>query len=433
MPYRPAHIVMIISRKPLLRRLLGSGILRAFQTIVIASASGQRYGIMQDRAGDISAASLNGARRSAYRAPRATCYLVIAPYVLLALFVFGCIAFPPQAHSEGVQHRHSELSNSPAPLPKGRNAPNDMLVPPDRRLGRFDIDLGLPAGGDQASVQTNYMMLNILSSALSIKVITASKLQCSIFLAPAAYPLIQAYMEGSAPRDQVRRICLDAFRRTLSVVEDDDSAIRKAIDDLKTRDTWARGSSAASRSRSRSAISEAVRRVYDEDSTVHALLSVRSTHYASITVAQFRQWMETVRQSGRMRLLTDDPELAAEGDIFERDVNAWHEIPTPKKSIDVIEVNDFGPVDVRVAVLVAVKPPPDGKVRNDAVEKYCRNVRNTKADLRIKPSLGAVSKASFIRRIGFSFTTLRRTARTNLCGGWLPTLLETPPFSLWLP
>jgi hypothetical protein len=55
-------------------------------------------------------------------------------------------------------------------------------------------------------------------------------------------------------------------------------------------------------------------------------------------------------------------------------------MPTPKKSIDIVEVNDFGPVDVRAAVLVAVTPPPDGKLRNDVLEKYCRNKWNTKVD-----------------------------------------------------
>ena len=53
--------------------------------------------------------------------------------------------------------------------------------------------------------------------------------------------------------------------------------------------------------------------------------------------------------------------------------------------------------------------------------------------LRIKPSLGAVSKASFIRRIGFQLYFLAEDGPDDLCGGWLPTLLETPPFSLWLP
>lgn len=302
---------------------------------------------------------------------------------LIAIVVLVFIAVASPAHSEAVQDRQNERSTAPAPLPKGRSALSDMLIPPDRRLGRFDVDLGLPSGGDRSMVQTNYMMANILSLAVSAKLITASKRQCSIVLSPASYPLIEAYMrmlEASAPRDQVRRICLDAFRRILSVVENDDSSISKAIDDLKTRDTWARGSSAGSPLRSFAALSEAVRRIYDEDSTVHALLSIRDTHYATIAVAQFRQWMETVRRSDQMRLLTDDPELDAEGDVFQRHINAWHEMPTPKKSMDFIEVNGFGPVNIRAAVLVAITPSPDGKVRNDVVEKYCRNRSNAKVN-----------------------------------------------------
>jgi hypothetical protein len=300
----------------------------------------------------------------------------------IGIIAFVCIAFALPAHSEDIQDRRNEISAVPAPLPKGRSALNDMLVPPDRRLGRFDIDLGLPAGGDKSSVQRNFMMASILSTAISTKSITASK-RCRIMLHSSSYPLIAAYMrklEAPEPSDQARRICLDVFRQIFSTIENDAAAISKAIDDLKTTDDWARGVSANSRLRSWAAISEAVRRIYDEDSTVHALLSVRSAHYATISVAQFQQWMENVRRSGRIRLLTDDTALDAERDTFERGIDAWHEMPTPKKSIDMVEVNDFGPVDVRVAVLVAVKPPSDGKLHNDVLEKYCRNMRNTKVD-----------------------------------------------------
>ena len=56
-----------------------------------------------------------------------------------------------------------------------------------------------------------------------------------------------------------------------------------------------------------------------------------------------------------MRWVTDDPLLDAEGGTFERDINAWHEMPTPKKAMELIEINGFGPADIRAAVLVAVK------------------------------------------------------------------------------
>jgi hypothetical protein len=302
--------------------------------------------------------------------------------IFFGIVALVCIAFAPLAHSEGAQDQSSQPSTARSPLPKGRSALDDMRVPPDRRLGRFDIDLGLPAGGDPASIQKNYMMMNILSSAISTKSITASK-RCGSILHSASYPLIQVYMwmlEASASRDQVRRICLDVFRRMLSAIENDDAAIRKAIDDLKTKDTWAQGPSASSPLRSFAAMREAIRRIYNEDSILHALLSIKDAHYATITVEQFRQWMGNVRRSGRMRWLTDDPELDVEGGTFERDINAWHEMPTPKKSMELIEVGGFGPVDIRAAVLVAVKPSPDEKSRNDVVGKYCREKWNAKVD-----------------------------------------------------
>jgi len=187
-------------------------------------------------------------------------------------------------------------------------------------------------------------------------------------------------LEASVARDQERRACLDVFRRLLGEIENDAAAIRKAIDNLKTRDTWAHGSSASSPLRSSAAMRQAIPRIYDEDSTVHALFSIGAAHYATITVDQFRRWMANVRRSGPTRWLTDDPQLDAEGGTFERDINAWHEMPTPKRSMELIEINGFGPADIRAAVLVAVKLPADEKNANGVVEKYCRGKWNAKVD-----------------------------------------------------
>jgi hypothetical protein len=46
-------------------------------------------------------------------------------------------------------------------------------------------------------------------------------------------------------------------------------------------------------------------------------------------------------------------------------------MPMSKKSNDIIELSDFDTPSIRAAVLVAVDPPPDGRVNNDVVAKHC--------------------------------------------------------------
>jgi len=303
--------------------------------------------------------------------------------ILVSLSLFLCAAFPPLAYSQESPSRLSESATTSAPLPKGRSALNDMFVPLDRRLGRFDIDLGLSPPSDRLTVQTNYMMANISSVAISKKIITASGRRCSMVLSPSSYPLIEAYMtmtESSASRDQVTRICVDEFLRIFTTVENDESSITAAIDDLKARDNWANGSSATPRLRGWRAISEAVRRIYVEDGAVHALLSVRYANYAAVTFAHFQEWIQEVRRSHRIRFLSDDPTIAPEADIFERNTHVWREMDIRRKSTALIEVNDWDSADVRAAVLVAIELPADGKIRNDVVEKYCRGKWNSKVD-----------------------------------------------------
>jgi hypothetical protein len=300
----------------------------------------------------------------------------------LSLSLFVCVAFPLLAYSQESPGRLSEPTTTHAPLPKGRSAAHDMLVPSDSRLGRFDIDLGFLPSDDRLIVQTNQMMASILSSAITKEIIFASKGRCSMVLSPSSYPLIEAYMiktQPSDPLDQVRRICIDEFRRIFGAVENDDSLITSAIDDMKTRDNWTRGASATPRMRSWSAISEAVRRIYVEEGAVHALLSIRSADYAAITSAHFRKWLQNLRRSNRIRFLSDDPALASEAGIFERDTHVWREMDLRKKTTALIEMNISGS-GVRAAVLVAIKPPADGRVRNDVVEKYCRGKRSSESD-----------------------------------------------------
>ena len=178
---------------------------------------------------------------------------------------------------------------------------------------------------------------------------------------------------------------------------------------------------------------QAIRRIYDEDSTVHALLSIGDAHYATMTVEQFRHWMQNIRRSGPMRWVTDDPLLDAEGDTFERDINAWHEISTPKKAMELIEINGFGPADIRAAVLVAVKLPADEKSANRVVEKYCREKRNAKVDPADRTFPRRGFENVFFREMWVQFYYLAEDGTDETLRRLAADIAEIPTFSRWPP
>src|SRR5262249_54919190 len=160
--------------------------------------------------------------------------------------------------------------------------------PPNLRLGTFAIDLGLVNDDDGLSVQLNYVMTSVLARTLSRKMTITYG--CNVALWATSYDVIQAFMyksSQSASSEPVRASCIENFKRLLGVIERDDVLVRRAIEELRRDNTRSRQTRFFITDVANGA-HEAVRQIYEERSTIHSLLSVEGTHFASVSAENFR-------------------------------------------------------------------------------------------------------------------------------------------------
>jgi hypothetical protein len=270
---------------------------------------------------------------------------------------------------------------SPLAQLMNKSALGEALVQQDLRLGTFAVDIGLREDGDESTIQRNYVMASVLAASVSRRIATGSNRSCSLVLWAIDYSTIRAFMykrDKAAPDEQVIESCLENLKENLATVERNDRVIQEEIEELKR--THAPSAEAGNRLPLFDAIAgvgDAILHIYPEGTAIRTLLSVGASHFAQVSSEEFRIWINRVRSSGRIQISTADPRIRKYLGVSDgARVGLWPPLPTPKTLDDIIRLNHFETPSIRIAVLVAVNPPDDGKVRNAAVAKYCREQWN---------------------------------------------------------
>jgi hypothetical protein len=264
-----------------------------------------------------------------------------------------------------------------------RNGFFEMFHAENVQLGTFAVDLGLPNEGDRLSIQSSLALADVFGGVVEGQLERTSHGDCNLFLTTVLYPYLEGFMyrsDDAEPSEKARPFCFRLLKQVLSAARFGDSLIRQQVAE---HERYAQDYTAADAKRTGVpveldevlAIRDALRAIYDERSTVHALLSVRLQQLTSITPDSFRDWVEQVRKSGRIRLLTEDEALQRDLGLPEQDRHAsLPPMQMQKTSADVIELSEIH--RFRAAVMVAIDTPSGIKVTNEAVEKYCARTRS---------------------------------------------------------
>jgi hypothetical protein len=275
-----------------------------------------------------------------------------------------------------------------------QNGLGALSYPADVRLGSFAVDLGLPNEGDRLSIQRSYALAGVLSAVVEEQLERTSHGDCHLFLAPLRYPFLRGFMyrsDDAEPSEKARPFCFGLLKQVLSAAWFGDSLIRRQVAETERR---AQDYSPADAKRTGVplmlddfvAAHDALRAIYDERSTVHALLSLKVEQYASITPEGFRDWVEQIRQSGRIRLLTEDQALQRDLQLSEQDRRAsLPPMRTQKTSAEVISLSEMHTQSFRAAVMIAIDALSDPRLAkdpavNDVVKKYCPATKSEIAD-----------------------------------------------------
>jgi hypothetical protein len=250
-----------------------------------------------------------------------------------------------------------------------RDGVAEMFHPANVRLGHFAVDLGLPSDGPD--VQIHHAMASLFGVLVADQLERISHGDCNLDLTASLYPFLGGFMfrsDDAEPSEKTGPFCFGLLKQLISKGQFSDGLIKRWTAELR----WWFGHNPPDDA----PIHNALLAIYDERSTVYRLLSDHSTIFESITVGAFRDWMEHVRASGRIRLLTEDDALQRSLGIPAQDRAAMlPAITMTKTSADVIDVKECR-AGIRAAVMIAIEEPADPVVTNDpavneAIAKYC--------------------------------------------------------------
>jgi hypothetical protein len=320
------------------------------------------------------------------RVPSWTYGALAAAGVCAALIYMWATGAPSAKAQIGFANAPMSLPDVPRRLTTN-NTLGELVVPADLRLGTFAVDLGLSLDSPIGSIQKDYMMTSIFASIAGKMTLTRSNQTCDAVFSEGYYPFIRAFMykaKSIDPSKNARAACVEVIKSVLNDVEVRSQLMRGAVRDIRQL----RSSRAARADVALSfpllvatdSIHEAIRRIYDDRSVIHALLSINADQYESIEPDDFRTWMQINRNRGLIRLLSEDPQMwPFLGTTEAEQMPFLPPMSTRKKPGALVEIKDLDAGAIRAAVLVAVDSVPGAKIRNAAVKKYCREKWNEDA------------------------------------------------------
>src|SRR5262245_4975173 len=115
---------------------------------------------------------------------------MIAHALFSILFVIFASAGPAACDDSSPYDGHDASGRQ---QPGKTRSIGQLSVPSALWLGEFDIDLGIELEGDRALVQTNYVMMRVLTAAASKKIKRTTNRKCNIVLTASSYPFIGAF------------------------------------------------------------------------------------------------------------------------------------------------------------------------------------------------------------------------------------------------
>jgi hypothetical protein len=259
----------------------------------------------------------------------------------------------------------------------------DFVVPPGRRLGIFAIDLGLSVSSDSEAVKTQYIMERIFASAVGDKVDRISDAECHLVLMTGYYyPFLLGYLyRGSQANSEaaLRGRCLEYFKIAFDSIEQDERAILGAVHECirALRPSRVVAGEAMTLKypflAADDGIGEFEKRVYADNTPMHALLNIGPEDYDRVSIDAFRSWIKQIRAANRVHFISENAQIQESLDpSYHNGTPMLPEITASKKPTRRIQLTHFDLPAIRAAVLVALDYLKGNQLRDEVIARTCR-------------------------------------------------------------
>jgi hypothetical protein len=213
---------------------------------------------------------------------------------------------------------------------------NMLLTPSNLRLGTFRVELELPDFSRRATIQSHLRYSAILSQVLMSALPRETRGLCQSYVDPSYFPDLYVYLKRKNSfgiLEEDRSFCSNAFLSAIQQAHPDMSTIARAAFDEEKRALAVIPHSEAVRSLWTSLAS-----IYERDSALNALTSVKPSDFRSIDADDFIVWLDRQKKVRRDQMF-DLPACESETDRQ----RSLHSGVVPRGVISVFVRNDVAP------------------------------------------------------------------------------------------
>lgn len=252
-----------------------------------------------------------------------------------------------------------------------------VIAPPERQLGEFRVELQRPAYNDRRAVQDHLVNSTVWARSLISRLAHKTSGSCGA-LVSAPFPDLRVFLRRGPPREgrDSSLDCAVVLQGMLNSAPDAGDIARVATDEasrlLKTRSAPAGPPIEAS-----NILKGLLTKIYDENSLMHALVSVDYEAFQSFNLDNFQAWVRS-QQAARTLQLTPlrfcGPEIDSSS---ARDTGA-QQLPLsrtiPAQAID-YSIEENGPIAGRwlrrVVIVGEGAAVANSRSERPALAKYC--------------------------------------------------------------
>jgi hypothetical protein len=239
----------------------------------------------------------------------------------------------------------------------------------NRPVHEYKVILRAPNYKNARAAQEHLVFMSVLTQVLFYEAASRSGGQCHIFASVSLFPDIRVIIKDSLEpqcSDEVREI-LAGFTPGAEIIGKISSALVASANSK---------SPSGFMSEAQNVLAEFLKRVYEEDSIMHALVSVRAENFTAISASSFAQWLQSQRSGGSLALAPLEMCKSDEEILKARPSNGelpYSNIIAPQTvTLKMPESQQATSFRLSHAVVVGSDPHPiNWPLQSAATKKYC--------------------------------------------------------------
>jgi hypothetical protein len=247
---------------------------------------------------------------------------------------------------------------------------------PNKQMREFRVSLQAPDFSNIPSVKQHHTFATILTRILLAEVSSRSRGQCNIMASTSLFPDLRIGVYYNAEMDQSDK-CSNLVKDILVTFSPSQDSINQITASIAGGMKYSATHAAGYMSEANNALNDVLKYIYEQDSVMHALVSVSTSDFESALPSSFLDWLGVQRFSDRMALTplvmcnsADEISNAERSN----ETMPYSNVIAPQAIALPLPENQSSPPRLHYLVVVGGDSGPENAVvRSAATDKYCHH------------------------------------------------------------